>query len=404
VKILVVHQFFLSPGEPGGTRFNDFARLWRDAGHEVEVVASSVSYDSGRRAGGLGLWRSEVVDGTPVRRAWTLAHPRGGWRKRFASMVGFGTSASVAATIARRSRPDVVVATSPSLTAAVPGIAAAFRFDCPFVFEVRDLWPESAITTGVVSATGAAARAGYALEAFACEIADAVVGVTPAIVDDMVRRELVPRERTAVITNGIDLAALPKFDRDAERRARGWDGKFVAVYAGAHGRANALDQLVEAAKLLAHRRDTLLVCVGRGPERSRLMAQSGGLDNILWLDGVAPDEVFRIVAASNAALVLLQDNPTFRTVYPNKMFTAMAAEVPVVLAVDGIARELVQSSRAGLFVQPESPRDLAAAIGGLIGDPVRCLQMGWAGRELVAERFDRRDQAAAYLELLKGLA
>ncbi len=404
MKILVVHQFFLSPGEPGGTRFNDFARLWRAAGHDVRVVASSVSYDSGERAFTPGPWRNEVVDGVPVRRAWTFAHPQGGRVPRFASMLGFGVIGSLGALATIGWRPDVVIASSPALTAAIPGMFAASRYRCPFVFEVRDLWPESAVTTGVVARDSRVVRAAFGLEAAACELADRVVGVTPAIVDDLVDRGLIERERTAMIPNGIDPSNLPNLDRSALRRKLGWHGRFVATYAGAHGIANGLDQLIETARLLRHRRDVLLVAVGRGPAREGLIGKSRGLDNLVWLDGVEPDEAFRLVAASDAALVLLKDNPTFHTVYPNKMFAAMAAEVPIVLAIDGVSRDLVTGSGAGVFVPPESPEDLARIIGNLANDPVLCLQMGWHGRQLVEREFDRRDHAAQYLEIISGLA
>lgn len=403
MKILVVHQFFLGPGEPGGTRFNDFARVWRRHGHDVRVVASSVGYDDGRRTPMVGPWRTEMVDDVPVRRAWTLEHPRGQRWRRFASMLGFGITATGSATAFLRFKPDVVIASSPALTAAIPGMFAAARFDCPFVFEVRDLWPESAVTTGVMGADSRVVRAAEALEAAACEQADRVVGVTDAIVDDMVRRGLIDRERTATIPNGVDLERLPKIDRAALRKQLGWSGKFVAIYAGAHGIANRLEQLVDAARLLRKREDILLVSVGRGPERASLMQRSRDLDNLVWLDGVEPDEAYGLVAAADAALVLLQANPTFHTVFPNKMFVAMAAEVPVVLAVDGVARDLVLQNHAGVFVRPESPEDLAATIGFLARDPAQCLQMGWSGRDLVERRFNREDHAQQYLSLLDEL-
>lgn len=405
MRILVVHQFFLSPGEPGGTRFNDFARLWREAGHDVRVVASSVSYDSGERAFDLGVWRSEQIDGVPVRRAWTIAHPRGGRLRRFASMAGFGLTGSLGATTFFNWKPDVVIASSPALTAAIPGMMAASRYRCPFVFEVRDLWPESAVTTGVVRPDAPVVRAAEALEAVACDLADRVVSVTPAIAQNLVERGLVSDERSAVIPNGIDPSNLPRVDRTAIRARLGWGERFVAIYAGAHGLANGLEQLIEAAELLRHRKDILLVSVGRGPLRERLVARSRarGLENLVWMDGVDPDEAYRLVASANAALVLLQDNPTFRTVYPNKMFAAMAAEIPVVLAVDGIARKLIVSEAAGVFVSPGSGVDLAAAIGNLASDPARCLHMGWNGRGAVERDFDRRAHAQRYLELLLGL-
>jgi len=204
-----------------------------------------------------------------------------------------------------------------------------------------------------------------------------------------------------VVPNGVDVAELPLIDRQVLRRELGWEDRFVAIYAGAHGLANRLGTLVEAARLLRRRDDSLLVAVGDGPERRRLMESAKDVGNLVWMDAVSPERAFQLVAAANVGLVLLQDNPTFRTVFPNKMFVAMAAEVPVVVAVDGAARELVVENNAGVFVSPETPEDLAAAIGFLARDPVQCLQMGWNGRQLVESRFDRRAHASRYLEVLQ---
>lgn len=400
MKILLIHQQFLADGQPGGTRFNDFARTWSTRGHDVRVIASSVPYDSGQRVAMRGLWRGDADDDVDVRRVWTPAHPRGTRRQRFASMLGFGVTASVTSTMFVRWRPDVVLASSPALTAAIPGLFAASWYRTPFVFEVRDLWPESAVTTGAISPDSPAVHAAHALEATACELADRVVGVTPAILDDLVERGLVERERTVMIPNGVDVARIAPVNRASVRREQGWGDRFVAIYAGAHGIANALDQLVEAARILRYRSDIVLVAVGRGPERDRLRRASRDLPNLQWLDAVSPERAHELVGAANAALVLLQDNPTFQTVYPNKMFAAMAAEVPVILAVDGVARELILRNHAGVFVPPENAEQLAATIRHLAADPALCLNLGWSGRELVEAQFDRRVHAQRYLELL----
>lgn len=400
MKILLVHPHYLRPGEAGGTRFNDFVARWREGGHDVRVVASSVSYTSGQRGPWLDRFREKQV-----RRSLTIAHPGGGKRARLASMAGFAVSGTVSALMHPLWRPDVVLASSPMLTAAIPGLFGASAFGVPFVFEVRDLWPESAVTTGVVPRDSPLVRAAQGLEEAACELADHIVALTPGIRDDLVRRGLVEEARTSVIPNGVDLGRTSDQGREELRRELGWSEHFIALYCGAHGIANDLGQVLDAAEHLGKRRDVRFVLVGDGPARSALRSEARRrrLDNVSFLDAVDPDRAFELVRAADAGLVVLQDNPTFRTVYPNKMFDAMAAELPVVTNVDGVARVLVQREEAGVFVPPNDGESLARAVAGLAADPVLCLRLGWNGRQLVEERFDRRTHAAEYLQLLERL-
>lgn len=405
MNILVIYQFYLRPGEPGGTRFNDFCAQWRAAGHHVEVIASSVPYTTGVGVEHRFPWRSgRESGGVDVTRVWTLDHPQGRRRRRLASMVTFGCLAVPAAV--RRARPDVVIASSPALVAAIPGALAAAHTGARFIFEVRDLWPESAVTTGVIDAQSPWVRAAEGLEAWAYESSDAVVALTPGIRDDIVERGMCEPSRVEVIPNGVDVREFPRIDRDAVRRRMGWEGKFVAIYAGAHGVANDLDQVVEVARLLRDEPDVEIVAIGDGPRRPALVDKTErlGLSNLRWVPAVGPDELRGWLQAADVGLVILQDNPTFRTVYPNKAFDYMAARLPVVCGVDGVLRELVTGAGAGVFVPPASPRRLADTLLELRADPSVRRAMGRAGERLVAERFDRRDHAERYLGLIESLS
>jgi glycosyltransferase involved in cell wall biosynthesis len=403
MKILVIHQFYLRPGEAGGTRFNDFCAQWQSAGHDVEVVASSVPYTTGVRSGGAFPWVSGSEAGVDVTRVWTVNHPAGRVGRRMASMLTFGGLAVAAAV--RSAQPDVVIASSPALVTALPGALAAAHAGARFVFEVRDLWPESAVTTGVVGAESMLVRAAEGLEAWAYESADAVVALTPGIGDDIVERGLCPRSKLEVIPNGVVLDRIPRVDRGDLRRTLGWDDRFVAIYAGAHGIANDLDQLIDVARRMPADAGVQLVAVGDGPMREALVRRSRrlGLTNLQWRPAVSPGELRRWLQAADVGLVILQDNPTFQTVYPNKAFDYMAAGIPVVATVDGVLGELLTTSGAGISVPPGRPDHLVEALLGLRRDEDAARDMGNAGRRLVRSRFDRRSHARRYLELLEHL-
>ena len=409
MKILVVHQYYLAPGEPGGSRFNEFARLWTEAGHEVTVIAGSVSYATGRRAGSLGagftVRRRE--DGIDVWRCHVPQTYNRSYVGRMWAFFGFTMSASVAAL--RTTRPDVVIATSPPLTAALPGfVAARLRpRPAPWVFEMRDLWPESAITTGVIGRTSVLARLLFALERWACRRANMVNVLTPAFAEDVKARGLVTAEKLCFVPNGADVDAFANTPAAADvRRELGWGTRFVALYAGAHGRANALRQLVDAADHLRARSDVLIVSAGDGPERTALEsdAQRRGLDNIRFIGSVAKDRMPALIAAADAGLAVLQNNPTFRTVYPNKVFDYMACAKPTVLAIDGVARQLAcDHARAAVFAEPENGAAIAAAICRLADAPDEARVLGANGRVWVTANAARPALANRYLDILRSL-
>ena len=331
-----------------------------------------------------------------------------GYLGRMWAFLGFTISAGAATLMAKP--PDVVIASSPPLVAAIPGWFAArlrrFR-NVPLVFEVRDLWPESAVTTGVLSENGALTKVLYRLERCACRAAAAVNVLTPAFRDDMVNRKLVDAQGVWIFPNGADTEVYQPGSRDnAFRRAQGWGDKFVTLHAGAHGRANALHQLVDAAEALRDRSDIQLVTAGDGPLRSELQADARrrGLADIEFLGAFPKDQMPEIIRACDAGVAVLQNNPTFKTVYPNKVFDYMSCERPAVLGIDGVIRELVcRKARAGVFATPENGAELGHAISALADSPAACVQMGQRGRSWVVANAAREVIANNYLDSITQL-
>ncbi|MCP4675121.1 MAG: glycosyltransferase family 4 protein [Deltaproteobacteria bacterium] len=409
MRILIVHQYYLFPGQPGGSRFNEFARQWAASGHDVTVVAGSLNYATNevdpecrgkwtvlQQDGEVTVWRCHVPSSygnSYIGRAWAF--------------LGFTLSAATAAIRARD--VDVVIATSPPLVAALPGYLAArlHKRKIPWVFEIRDLWPESAVSTGVLSEYSVITKGLYALEKFACNHAARINVLTPAFEEDIVKRGLVPRERVVFIPNGADVGMFTPQKADQElRKELGWEDKFVVMYCGAHGRANALHQLIEAAEVLRERKDILIACVGDGPERRSLETEASRreLTNIVFNGPRSKSEMPSIVNACDVGAAVLQDNPTFRTVYPNKVFDYMSCEKPTLLAIDGVAREMVcNDARAGIFARPEDCVDIAEKISRLMEDEKGRNEMGRRGRKWVLENATRESLAERYLEVLQGL-
>ncbi len=398
------------PGQPGGSRFNEMARLWTEQGHEVIVIAGTVDYASGKVPERYqGHWITKENDGAVlVYRCHVPATYAASYLGRMWAFLGFTLSASTAAL--RAPRPDVVIATSPPLVATIPGWIAArvSRRPVPWIFEVRDLWPESAVSTGVLRAESPLTKLLYGLERWACRSSSKINVLTPAFQSDMEKRALAASAKFCFVPNGADTEAFWPGPRDNEtRRQLEWGDKFVVVYAGAHGRANALDQLVEAASDLRDRPDILIACVGDGPERQRLAEQAASrrLQNIRF-HGARPKALLpQIVNACDVGAAVLQNNPTFRTVYPNKVFDYMSCARPVLLAIDGAARSLVcDQAKAGIFAEPENPKALASAIRFLADHPETRVEMGTNGRRWVLANASRDVLARRYLNLMMELA
>lgn len=409
MKIAVFHQYYLTAGAPGGSRFNEFARFWCEAGHEVTVITGMVNYTTGEAPPQYkGRWIVREKDGpVDVWRCWVPPTYQAGKLGR--SLGYFGWVASAATAALRIPKPDVVIATSPPLTASLPAYLAArlpWR-DVPWVFEIRDLWPESVIGPGMLSAESPITKALYGLERFACTHADTVNVLTPAFRENLIARGLVPDARIAFVPNGADVRLFNPGPRDNDARRRfGWGDRTVALYAGAHGVANALTQLIDAAALLKDRKDILLATVGDGNERAVLTqrARERGVDNFVMHGAQPKDAMPDIVNACDIGVAVLQRKEMFKTVYPNKVFDYMACERPTVIGIDGVARSLVcDQARAGLFAEPEDPRAIADAIVKLADAPALRAEMGARGRQWVLENATRDALAQRYLDVLEGL-
>ncbi|MCX8108157.1 MAG: glycosyltransferase family 4 protein, partial [Verrucomicrobiae bacterium] len=302
-------------------------------------------------------------------------------------------------------KPDVVVATSPQFFCAVAGWMASRWHRCPFVFEVRDLWPESIVTVGAMR-PGLGIRALEKLELFLYGQAKRIIVVTDAFRENMVSRG-VPGEKIIVIKNGVDLDFFRPGDGCGPlRKELGAEGKVIVAYIGTLGMAHALDKVVEVAEVLKECNELMFVIVGDGAERVRIerMIAEKQLLNVRLVPAVRKEKVVDYYAVSDIGLVTLRNKPLFRTVLPSKIFEWMAMAKPIVCTVQGECRELLTKAGAAVFAYPEDVKGMAEAIVALAEDRDRMQKMGKRGREFVEKNFDRDRLAREYLEVLKGVS
>jgi len=398
MHILLIHQAFASLNEPGGTRHHELARYLAACGHRVTIIASPVSYLTGSA---MPSALPQEENGLRILRAYTYP----AWHKSFVHRVfaflSFMVSSFVLGLGVRR--VDLVWGTSPPIFQGVTAWALARLKGAPFLFEVRDLWPKFAIAVGVLR-NPILIWLSLGLERFLYRHADALMVNSPAYVTHVTARGA---RRVELIPNGADPAMFDPQDDGAAFRARhGLEGAFVVLYAGAHGLSNDLGVALEAALQLRDRADIRLVFLGDGKEKPALQhrAAAAGLTNVVFLPPVPKAAMAEALAAADACLAILKPLEEYKTTYPNKVFDYMAAGRPVVLAIDGVIRQVVEAAGCGIFVPPGDAQALAQAIRALADDRPRARAMGLRGRHYLEQHFSRAVLAERLRHLIEEMS
>ena len=380
------------------------------AGHDVSVLTGFPNHPTGVvpaewRSRLRRLIFSEKVGRVNVFRTWLWPLPNRKAHERMRNYASFCVSAGLRGLILPR--PDVIIATSPQLLVAVSGWWLAFARQVPFVFEVRDLWPESLNAVGMGNEDSLLHHGLAAVARFLYQRSDRIVVVTPAFKQHLIRQWRVPDEKIAVVENGVEtdlFAPQPPAANRALRQQLGAEGKFLVCYAGTMGMAHGLETLLDAAtRLRVENPAVMFLLVGEGAEKERIkaLAQDQGLGNVCFLDQQPREKIPAIISASDVCLVLLKKTDVFKTVIPTKMLEFMACSRPVIVGVNGQARQIVEQAGGGIVIEPENAVELAQAINHLAANPAHGATLGQKGREHILRHFSRRQTAEKYIEILE---
>lgn len=390
-RVLVMNHFAVPRGEPGGTRHAELV------GHLERWQAVIIAGDRNL------LTRERMRFPETFRPVWVAPYANNGVA-RIANWVSYAATATIAAL--RLGRHDAVYASSPHLLAGLAGWLLARVWRVPFVLEIRDLWPKVLLDMGTLTATSPLYRALDGLARLLYRKADALVVLADGVVDE-VAREGVARERICVIPNGADPADFDVDEpRETLRERFGFTDRFVVVYAGAHGPANGLGLVLDAAGQLAGTHpDVEFVLVGDGVDKPALQARAAAekLTNVRFLDPIAKDEMPKLLAAADAGLHVLADVPLFRYgVSPNKLYDYMAAGRPAITNTPGEVSALVRAADAGIATDPEGIADAVAAVADATPDQ----RARWAtnGRAWMTANRSRRAMAARLEALLDDVS
>jgi glycosyltransferase involved in cell wall biosynthesis len=404
MHILIIHQAFASLSEPGGTRHHEFARLLSARGHQVTVIASSVSYITGDKTPlQLPPFSSKIGgengDVRILRASVYSAHHKSFMHRVFAFISFMASSFWLGLGV---KNVDLVWGTSPPIFQGVTAWALARLKGAKFLFEVRDLWPQFAIAVGVLTEP-VLIRASEWLERFLYRHADRVMVNSPGFREHVEGRGA---KRVELVPNGADPSMFDPADRGITfRQSHGLTGEFVVMYAGAHGMSNDLGVVLDAAKLLEGT-DIQIVLLGDGKEKFNLQARADemGLRNVTFAPSVPKTEMPGALAAADACIAILKPLDEYKTTYPNKVFDYMAAGRPVALAIDGVIREVVEAAGCGIFAEPGNPSALAGAIRELAAYKKEAQAMGLAGRKYLEQNFSRAVIGEKLLGLLEEMA
>jgi len=408
MNIWIFNQYAHPPDLPGGTRHYDLGRELVKRGHQVTIFATSFHHYLHRetRLKPGEHWKVEDVDGLKFVWLRTPPYQRNDWR-RVRNMVVFTLRAwwlgrRLPRLVPEIEKPDVVIGSSVHLLTPLAAYWVARRYRVPFVMEVRDLWPQTIIDMGELSAHHPIIRALQALERFLYHRAEKIITLL-AQADKYITACGIPQEKIVWIPNGVDLS---RFEGLAPYVASE-DGLKV-IYLGAHGKANALDIIIQAAKILQDQGycEIRFILVGDGPEKPRLMAlaEELGLRNVEFRKPVPKDEVVKVLHFADVTVFVLRDLPLYNYgISLNKLFDYLAASRPLILAGKP-ANNPVNEARCGLTVPPQDPEALAEAIIQLYQmSPEERAEMGKRGREYVEKYHDIRKLAAQLESVLQSV-
>lgn len=395
---VLMHILFLTDNFPPETnapasRTHEHAREWVKAGHRVTVITCVPNFPKGKVFKGYRnkLWQKEEIDGIEVIRVWSYITGNEGFLLRILDYQSYMVTSFLAALFIRR--PDVVIGTSPQFFTAVAAWAVSAVKRRPFVFELRDIWPESIRAVGAMKSSRILDFF-EKIELFLYRRARTIISVTHSFKTNLIERGI-DGDKIQVVTNGVDLSKFSPRPKDPELlNELSLEGCFVTGYIGTHGMAHGLETLLNAARILQddpESSDIRMLLLGHGATKANLIAQSErmGLKNVQFIDSVSKEEVSRYWSLLDVSIIHLRKSPLFQTVIPSKIFECMGMGIPILLGVGGEAAEIVESAKAGQIFEPEDAKALALRIRGLKATPQLTEELRRNGMS-AAERYNRK--------------
>ena len=406
-----MHILFLSDNFPPevnapASRTYEHCREWVLSGAQVTVITCAPNFPRGKVFDGYHnrLWQSEVIEGIRVIRVWSYIAANEGFIRRILDYISFMVSATLATFFVRK--VDVVVGTSPQFFTACAAWVVGGLKRVPWVFELRDIWPESIKAVGAMK-DSLAIRFLERLELFLYRHATCIVTVTHTFKKTLIQRGI-DGNKIQVVTNGVDLNHFIPQEKDSDLvHQLGLHKRFVAGYIGTHGMAHGLETLLDAAEIIQSKKDAedvSILFLGNGAKKAELVAsaQSRGLSNVIFLDSTSKGDVTRYWSLLDVSIIHLRKTELFASVIPSKLFECMGMGIPVLHGVAGESAEIVLTEQVGEVFESDNPAQLVKLLLDLKINPSQIERYRKNGID-AARRYDRKHLAAKMLVILRGL-
>lgn len=406
INIILVTQYFPPEVAAGANRAYEHAKCWVKLGAEVTVVTCFPNYPTGTipdKYKGL-KYLEENIDGIKVIRTFTYAAPNKGFVKRILSYFSFMFS-SVIQSYNKIGKQDVIIASSPPYTVGISGMVLGKLKKIPFVFEVRDLWPESIVQLGQVKNRFIIKLLEW-IELRMYKGASLIVGISDPFVD-FISSKGIPKEKIEIIKNGVNLELFQPQEPDVKlKNSLGLSDKFIVSYFGTFGLAQGLESILRTAEILKLNNNIHFLFIGDGADREKLLDLKNRLNlkNVTIIKPVPKKEIVKYYSISDVMLVPLRNLSLFNSALPSKMFEIMAMGKPIIHTVDGETRELLGKEKVGIYVEAENPIKLSKAIVDISNNFELQKITKQKSRKLVEREFDRNKLAKDYLDLLFKLS
>jgi colanic acid biosynthesis glycosyl transferase WcaI len=409
MKILYVSQYF--PPEMGApsARVAETAKYWAGKGHKVTILTGFPNHPTGelfpkyKDKFKKGIYVEKMNDCRVVR-TWLLTIPNGTSFERVLSYISFFVSATV--TGSRLKDFDIVIATSPQLLCGLAGYIIGLIKRKPFVLEVRDLWPESLVGSRIGREKSFFIRILDRIARMLYSKSNHIVVVTGRFKKELTLKKGIDKNKISIIENGIETDIFrPLKVKDETIKKIGSHEKFVVSYIGTHGFAHGLEVILESANILKDKKEIKFLLVGEGARKINLKekAKDMNIKNVEFLDFQPKELIPQFINISDICMVLLRNSEIFKTVLPTKMLEFMSCGKPVILGVDGQAREIMEKANAGIFITPESVDELTDAIIKLKENAKLREKLGRNGREFILRNYTRQKKSLQYLSLLRAI-
>jgi hypothetical protein len=358
MRILFLTDNFPPEVNAPASRTYEHCREWAKKGCDVTVITCVPNFPKGKVFEGYRnkLWQKEVIDGIKVIRVWSYIVPNKGFLKRTLDYISFSVTSFLAGLFVKT---DVIIATSPQFFTALSGRVLAKWKRKPWIMEVRDLWPESIKAVGALK-DNLFIRYFEWQEKRCYRSANKIVVVTDTFKREIEKKGISP-DKIHVVKNGVNKELFKPTSKDHQLiDDLGIEGKFIVGYIGTHGMAHKLDFILDCAKALDNKDNNYhFLFIGDGAKKEELQAYNKqlGCSNVTMLDSVSKSEVSRYISILDVCLINLRKSPLFTTVIPSKIFENAGMGIPILLGVEGEAKDIIESYDAGMTYEPENQTD-----------------------------------------------